>query len=181
MNFRSATIEDIAAIVKINLDTWKTAYKSIFPHEFLQNLSYKEKELRWRERFNNPEKREFIYLAETDSKKIIGFSMGSLQQTDLTLKIPGLSRYVGELMSIYILQEYQRRGIGVRLVKMVVERLTESKINSMIVWVLRDSPNTKFYEILGGEYVGEKMLEYGGANYPVIAYGWNNIRQILAL
>jgi GNAT superfamily N-acetyltransferase len=181
MNFRSATIKDIPVIVKINLDTWKTAYKSIFPSEFLQNLSYKEKELRWRERFNNPEKCEFIYLAETDSKKIIGFSMGSLQQTDLSLRIPSISKYIGELMSIYILQEYQRRRIGTKLVKMVVERLLESGINSMIVWVLRDSPNTKFYEILGGRYVGEKMLEYGGVNYPVIAYGWNDIRQILAL
>ncbi|NHJ21598.1 MAG: GNAT family N-acetyltransferase [Candidatus Lokiarchaeota archaeon] len=180
MIFRSATIEDIPAIVKINLDTWKTAYKSIFPSQFLQNLSYKEKELRWRERFNNPEKCEFIYLAETDSKKIIGFSMGSLQQTDFTLKIPGISRYVGELMSIYILQEYQRRHIGTKLVNMVVERLLESEINSMIVWVLRESSNCKFYETLGGRYVGQKFLEYGGVNYATNAYGWDDLSKIFS-
>ena len=106
--------------------------------------------------------------------------MGSLEQSDLTLKIPGIRKYIGELMAIYILQEYQRKYIGEKLVKMIVERLLESDINSMIVWVLKDSPNCKFYEILGGKYVGEKMLEYGGANYITIAYGWDEIRLILA-
>jgi len=180
MNYRLATIEDVSDIVKLNIDTWRTAYQSIFPPDFLQNLSYKEKEIRWRQRFNNPEKKEFIYLAETDSKKIVGFSMGSQEQSDISLKIPGIGNYIGELMAIYILPEYQRRHIGTKLVKMIVERLLESDIKSMIVWVLKDSPNCKFYEILGGKYVGEKMLEYGGASYITIAYGWDDIRQILA-
>jgi len=180
MNYRVATVADVPNIVKINVDTWRTAYKSIFPPEFLQNLSYKEKEIRWRERFNNPERKEFIYLAEAEFKKIVGFSMGSLEQTDLTLKISGISKYVGELMAIYILQEYQRRRIGTTLVKMIVERLLESDINSMIVWVLKDSLNCRFYEILGGKYVGEKMLEYAGTDYVTIAYGWDDIRQLLS-
>jgi len=180
MNFRLATIEDVPEIVKLNVDTWRTAYKSIFPPEFLHKLSYKEKEIRWRERFNNPEREEFIYIAETEFKKIVGFSMGSLEQSDLTLKIPGIGNYIGELMAIYIIQKYQRRHIGIKLVKMIVERLLESDINSMIVWVLKDSPNCKFYKILGGKYVGEKMLEYGCANYITIAYGWDDIRQILS-
>ena len=162
------------------MDTWRTAYKSIFPPEFLQSLSYRKKEIRWRKRFTKPEKEEFIYLAKTESKEIVGFSMGSLEQSDLTLKIPGISKYIGELMAIYIIKEYQRRHIGTRLVKMIVERLIENEINSMIVWVLKDSPHRKFYEILGGKYVGEKMLEYGGVDYVTIAYGWENIRLILA-
>ena len=179
MNYRLANIDDVSEIVKINVDTWRTAYTSIFPSDFLQNLSYNEKEVRWRERFNNPENEEFIYLAETDSKKIIGFSMGSLEQSDLSLKIPSTSKYIGELMAIYILQEYQRRNIGTKLVKLVVERLLESNVRNMIVWVLKDSPYRKFYEKLGGKYVGEKTLEYGGLDYWVIAYGWDDIRLIL--
>lgn len=180
MNYRLATINDISAIVRINIDTWRTAYRTIFPSKFLKNLSYEEKELRWRELFNNPERDIFIYIAEEVSKGIVGFSMGSLEQSDLSLKIPGISRYIGELMAIYILQEYQRKHIGKKLVKLVVERLLENDIKNMIVWVLKDSPNCKFYEILGGRYVGEKSLEYGGMSYITIAYGWDDIRQILS-
>ncbi len=179
MNYRVATVEDVPTIVKINVDTWRTAYKSIFPPEFLQNLSYKEKEIRWQERFNNREKEEFIFIAETDSKKIVGFSMCSLEQSDRTLKIPGVSKYMGELMAIYILQEYQRKHIGTKLVKLIVKRLLENNIKTMIVWVLKDIPYRKFYEILEGKYIGEKMLEYGGVSYSTIAYGWNDIRLIL--
>jgi GNAT superfamily N-acetyltransferase len=180
MNYRLATIKDVPAIVKINVDTWRTAYKSIFPPEFLKDLSYIKKEIRWRERFNNPERKEFIYLAETESKKIVGFSMGSLEQLSPPLKNPSIRKYLGDLMAIYVLEEYQRRRIGTKLVKMIVERLLENDINSMIVWVLKDSPNCRFYEILGGKYVGEKMLEYGGMDYVTIAYGWDDIRQLLS-
>ncbi|MFX1448777.1 MAG: GNAT family N-acetyltransferase [Promethearchaeota archaeon] len=180
MNYRLATIEDVSEIVKVNIDTWRTTYSDIFPPEFLQNLSYKEKEIRWLELFNNPERRIFIYLAETALKKIVGFSMGSLEQSDLTHKIPGIQNYIGELMAIYILKEYQRKHIGLKLMKMIVERFLENDIKSMIVWVLKASPNCKFYEILGGKYVGEKMLKYGGTNYITIAYGWDDISQILS-
>ena len=180
MNFRLATIEDVTGIVKVKVDTWRTTYYSIFPPEFLQNLSYKENEIRWRRRFTNPEREIFIYLAETDSKEIVGFSMGSLEQHDLTLKILGIRGYVGELMAIYVLKEHQRKKIGLKLVKMIVERLNERNIKSMIVWVLKDNPYCKFYEILGGKYVGEKMLEIEGINYIEIAYGCDNIHQILS-
>ncbi|GAI96637.1 unnamed protein product, partial [marine sediment metagenome] len=69
MNFRLATIEDVPEIVKVNVDTWRTTYQSIFSTEFLQNLSYKEKEIRWRQLFDNPEREIFIYLAEEVSKE----------------------------------------------------------------------------------------------------------------
>ncbi|MBY8981274.1 MAG: GNAT family N-acetyltransferase [Candidatus Lokiarchaeota archaeon] len=180
MNFRLATIEDVPGIIKVSIDTWRTAYQDIFPADYLNNLSYEESEEKWRKRFINPEKNIFFYIAETEAKKIIGFILGGFEQQDLTLKIPGIRKYVGELRAIYVLKEYQRSGIGVKLVKMVVERLLEKNINSMIVWVLKDNPNGKFYEILGGKYIGQKMLEKEGVDYVAFAYGWDDIRQILS-
>ena len=181
MNFRLATIEDVPEIVKVNMDTWRTTYQSIFSPEFLQNLSYKEKEIRWRQLFDNPEREIFIYLAEEVSKEIVGFSMGSLEQSNLTLKIPGIRNYIGELMAIYVLQEHQRKKIGLKLVKLIVERLIESRINSMIVWVLKENPYRKFYEYIGGKYIGEKMLEIDATNYIEIAYVWKDITKILEI
>ena len=180
MNFRLATIEDVPGIIKASVDTWRTTYQGIFPANFLNNLSYEEGEDKWRQRFINPERDVFFYIAETDTKEIVGFALGSLEQYDLTLKIPGIKKYVGELMAIYVLKEYQRRGIGLKLVKMVVERLLENNIKNMIVWVLKDNPYWKFYEIVGGKYVGQKMFEKENVDYVAIAYGWDDIRQILS-
>ena len=84
-------------------------------------------------------------------------------------------------MAIYVLQEHQRKNIGLKLVKLIVERLIESSINSMIVWVLKGNPNCKFYEHIGGKYVGEKMLEIESTNYIEIAYGWKDITKILEI
>lgn len=180
MNFRLAAIDDVPGIVKVRVDTWRTAYKHIFPADFLKNMSYEDKEGRWRQIFTNPERDIFFYIAETDAKEIVGFALGGLEQYDLTLNIPAIKKYVGEIMAMYVLKEYQQRGIGLKLVKKVVERLLENNINSMIIWVLKDNPNWKFYEILGGKYIGQKMFEKEGVDYVEIAYGWDDIRQILS-
>ena len=180
MNFRLATIEDIPGIIKVSVDTWRITYQDIFPADFLYNLSYEEGEAKWRQRFTNPDKNIFFYIAETDSKEIVGFALGNLEQNDLTHNIPGIEKYIGELMAIYVLKEYQRRGIGLKLVKLIVKRLLELNINTMIVWVLKDNPNWKFYEVLGGKYLGQGILLKEGTNYIKLAYGWKDIRQIIS-
>ena len=180
MNYRSAKIEDVPGIIKVSIDTWRTTYREIFPPELLNNLSYEDSEAKWQQRFTDPERNIFFYIAETDSKEIIGFALGSLEQSDPTPNIPDIVKYIGELKAIYVLKEYQRRGIGVSLVKLIAERLVEHKIDSMVVWVLKDNPNWKFYEILGGKYLGQGILQKEGSNYIKIAYGWDDIRTILA-
>ena len=179
MKFRLATIEDVAGIIKVSIDTWRTTYRDIFPADFLNNLSYEDAEAKWRQRFIDPERHIFFYIAETDSKEIVGFALGNLEQNDPTPNISDFNKYIGELMAIYVIKEYQRRGIGVRLVKLIVERLIELKINSMVVWVLKDNPNWKFYEILGGKYLGQGIHQIGGSNYVKIAFGWDDIRKFL--
>ena len=181
MNFRLATIEDIQEIARVKVDTWRTTYQAIFPADVLQNLSYKENEIRWRQRFEDRDIGWVIYVAENDSNKIIGFSMGNLLQSNSSLNVPGLNNYVGELMAIYVLQEHQRKHIGLKLVKLIVEHLLENDIRSMVVWVLKGNPNCKFYDILGGNYVGQKMIEIAAINYVEIAYGWKDIIKILKI
>lgn len=180
MNFRLAKIDDVAGIIKVSIDTWRTTYRDIFPADFLNNLSYEDAEAKWRQRFTNPERHIFFFIAETESKEIVGFALGNLEQNDPTPSIPNINKYIGELMAMYVLKEYQRRGIGVRLVKLIVERLIEHNINSMVIWVLKDNPNWKFYEVLGGKYLGQGILQKEGANYIKIAYGWDDIQKILA-
>jgi len=181
MNFRLATIDDMLGIAKVGVDTWRTTYHSILPADLLRNLSYEEKEIKNRRRFEDPNIKRFIYIAENDSKKIIGFSMGSLEIWNYTSTIPEIKSYIGELMAVYVLQEYQRNHIGLELVKLIVKYLFENNIRRMIVWVLKGNPHYKFYEILGGKYLGQKLLEIEGKNYVEHAYGWQDITKILEI
>ena len=171
----------MAGIAKVKVNTWRTTYHSIFPAEILRNLSYEENASKWRQRFEEPDICWFIYVAEDDSDKIVGFSMGNLKQWNFTLNVSGLSNYDGELMAVYVLQEHQRKHIGKKLVNLIVKNLLANNVKSMVVWVLKGNPNYKFYEILGGKYIGQKMLEIGNANYVELAYGWEDITQILEI
>jgi len=54
MNYRKAILSDALGITKVQVDTWKTTYKGIVEENFLQSLSYEEKEKNWRQRLENP-------------------------------------------------------------------------------------------------------------------------------
>lgn len=117
-----------------------------------------------------PEEGNFTYVAE-ESGEVIGFANGGVERT-------GTPLYKGELTAIYIRKKHQGKGIGHCLVRAVVERLGQSGIDSMLVWVLADNPACQFYAALGGKLVHEKELEIGGKSLIEVAYGWANTENL---
>ena len=100
---------------------------------------------------------------------MVGFADGGPERE-------GNQTYQGELYSIYILEEYHRRGVGRKLVSAIAQSLLACQMSSMLLWVLKDNhPSRRFYEALGGEYVGQKAISIGGASILEVAYGWKNI------
>ncbi|MBD1826674.1 GNAT family N-acetyltransferase [Microcoleus vaginatus GB1-A2] len=173
MIVREAKIADAPAIARVNLDTWRTAYRKIVPAEYLAQLSYEKGETRWQEILANVKNTGvFVCVAENDSGQIVGFAAGGCERT-------GKYVYQGELFAIYILEEYQRQGIGRQLVRAVATKLAELTLNSMLVWVLGDNSACKFYEVLGGEKVEELHTSRAGVALKEIAYGWKDIAVLI--
>ena len=168
MVIREATHNDVPAIARVHLDTWRTTYRGIVPDEHLANLSYERRTNGWYQILNQaPEDGNFTHVAEQEPDEIVGFANGGVERTgDLV--------YKGELAAIYILQSYQGKGIGRCLVQAIAERLSRSGINSMLVWVLVDNPACQFYAALGGKPVHEKGHEIGGKPLIEVAYGWTD-------
>lgn len=52
------------------------------------------------------------------------------------------------------------------------------KIQSMLVWVLKNNPASSFYQKLGGKQVERKEIERGEKKLIEIAYGWTNISNL---
>ena len=172
LRIRDATVEDAAAIARVHIDSWRTTYPGIVPQEILDTLSYEERELRWRDILTADETAIFTYVAKGDQGEIVGFAGGGLESNRDDI-------YRGELHGIYLLIEHQRKGVGRRLVSTVARRLLSDGIDSMLVWVLEDNkPACAFYEVLGGERVGEKSIAIGGADLAEVAYGWGDIRRL---
>jgi GNAT superfamily N-acetyltransferase len=168
MIVREATHNDVPAIAKVHVDTWRTTYRGIVPDEHLAKLSYERRANGWYQILNHaPEDGNFTYVAEEEAGEVVGFANGGVERT-------GDPVYKGELTAIYIRQTHQGKGIGRCLVRAVAEKLGRSGIDSMLVWVLVDNPACQFYAALGGKRVHEKELEIGGKPLIEIAYGWLN-------
>jgi len=82
MNIRKAIISDAPEIAMINVESWKTTYKGIISEDFLQNLSYKNSKVQWKERLEEKNEKYFTYVAESNSGIIVGFALGGLEQFD---------------------------------------------------------------------------------------------------
>ncbi|MDJ0568461.1 MAG: GNAT family N-acetyltransferase [Pleurocapsa sp. MO_192.B19] len=174
MLIRKATLDDVSAIARVHVDTWQKTYKGIIPDKFLANQSYKKRERSWSQILNQASNNSnFIYVAETEneSKQIIGFINGGLERENDPV-------YQGELYAIYILPNYQRKGLGRYLFQTGVEKLARMGINSMLVWVLADNSACQFYEALGGIRVRSKEIERGSKTLTEVAYGWLNTATI---
>ncbi|MSO21321.1 MAG: GNAT family N-acetyltransferase [Acidobacteria bacterium] len=83
------------------------------------------------------------------------------------------------MSSIYLLEEFQRAGIGGRLFRAVAEELMKRGYRSLSICVLAANSSRKFYERLGGRVIRESVAKIDGAEYPDAFHGWDDISLIL--
>lgn len=171
MIIREASHTDAPAIARVTVDTWRTAYKGIMPDEHLDRLSYDEREEFLLEFLSNTDSNTFTYVAEEESGQVVGFASGGPERT-------GNSLYKSEIYALYILKDYQRKGVGRLLVQTVIKRLKQSGVHSLLIWVLKDNPCRRFYETIGGRLVEAKTIEVDGFKCDLVGYGWNSCTYI---
>ena len=160
---RAATIDDAPAIAQVHVASWRSTYRTLLPADFLDSLSEVGYADRWR-RFIG-EAGNLVYVIE-DAGRLVGFASGGRERA-------GEAGYKGELYAIYVLDDFQRRGHGRRLVHAVADGLKQMRLDDMIIWVLRDNaPARKFYEELGGTYVRAQSITIGSATLEEVSYGW---------
>jgi len=167
MILRDANKEDLLAIAKVQVDSNRSSYIGIMPEGYLNNLSYGSKASEWDEKLFNEKSTQFMYVVETGNGNIVAFASASLVRTN--------DLFERELYSIYILKEFQRKGIGRLLIKAIITKFTESNIRSMILWTLQDNPSRLFYKRLGGKVVDKRIIDRGGKELQQIAYAWEDI------
>ncbi|MCD4819002.1 MAG: GNAT family N-acetyltransferase [Candidatus Cloacimonetes bacterium] len=173
MKIRRALLLDSEQIAQVHVNCWKTSYRNIVPDEFLdKKLSWERSKKNWENTLNNFPDSIFL-VAEDDCGKIVGFCAGG-KNRDMA-KNP---QFIGELMGIYILEKYQKKGLGTQLVEKFVNELQIMNIQNMIIWALKKSKYKKFYEKLGGHYVDEKNIEIGGKKLNVVAYGFEKLKNL---
>lgn len=166
MKIKKASEEDIKAVARVYIDSWKTTYRDLVPDDYLDTLSYEDAEQKWIDFLNN-ENEPFIFIAMNDLGEIIGFASGK--------SIDG-GHFHGELYSLYLLQECRGLGIGRQLVSAIGKDFKEKDIASMLVWVMeKNKSGVGFYKRLGGKESLHRKSEFGGVVVNDVAYGWKDV------
>jgi ribosomal protein S18 acetylase RimI-like enzyme len=173
---REARQDDVAGMAKVRVDTWKATYQGIVPDEFLQGLSYQRVAENWKRIFwENKEPNVTRFVAETMQDDIVGIAICGPERNQDSI-------YHGEIYVLYVLPQYQNRGIGQELVAKCVQYLIQQlKVETMLIWVFAENPYRRFYKSLGGIIVREKTIEIGGKMISEVGYGWEKIQPLVII
>lgn len=135
MIIRDATEADIPELAKLHVVTWNACYN------VTNGPSVAIREWQWRKQFAEQDGTWFCVLVTRKNGELIAFAKGKRSDH------PGFD---AELNKIYLLPEYQRVGIGTRLLRVVVQRFLGMGLSSMWLIGEADNPSTAFHEAMGG-------------------------------
>ena len=169
LTVRPAEVEDAPGVARVLVDGWKTTYSRILPAEFLASFRYETHEAGTRLHLTHLPSTSAVFVAVEDRKDVLG--VGSVREARECP--PG---FTAELDALYVLPSRQRQGIGRQLLERVVGWAREQGHGSLCLWVLRDNPFRRFYEVLGAELLKEEQVRnYGGADVVAVGYGWRDL------
>jgi len=171
ITIRESTEKDAEGIAKVHVTTWQSTYSDMADEEFLDNLKWEDRVEGWSDTLKNPKENVVNYVA-CSPEKVIGFlSGGKIRQPK--------GDYDAELYAIYMLPEYQGKGIGKMLMLKFVEWLVVNGFDSLLVWVAEENKYKKFYSTIGGDlspYTDQHKI--GKTKHKIVAYTWDSFREL---
>lgn len=138
---REAKFEDAKDKGYVHYKSWQETYAGIINQEYLDKMSI-EKCVKIAEEYleNN-------LVAELNGKLVGFLCYNSCRDTDY--------ENCAEIVAVYILKEYHKKGIGKMLMDEAIKKL--SGYNKLILWVLDDNKNAiEFYKKYGFSPDGTK-------------------------
>ena len=172
MKIRQARVTDAKDIAIIGIKTWQTAYKGIFPENKLQEMDVQERTERWKNNIIGilKEENSEVLVVEEERGKVVGFAAGGIY--------PDTKPYDCSIGAIYVLNEFQGRGVGSMLVKGMLVFFESQQFKSMIIWVLEENPYKRFYAKLGGEPRERSQYEKWEIKKEIVGYVWDDIEDV---
>jgi GNAT superfamily N-acetyltransferase len=102
------------------------------------------------------------------NNELVGFAKGK------TFPDPEVSTLRGDLNKIYLLSDYQRLGLGKKLLGHVARRFLSLGVNDMILFGVPQNPSCHFHEAMGGERLYSDKGTFDGC------YRWRNLSKLAA-
>jgi ribosomal protein S18 acetylase RimI-like enzyme len=176
VSLRRATVADAEAIAAVRVEGWQTAYRGMIPDQYLDEMLVDDHVLYWKrilQALPAAADKACVYVAESEGH-VIGF-------VSATLLVEPKHGYHAELGALYIRPQWQRAGIGRRMMHKVARTLQSWNCADLVVWVLSDNRLARnFYEELNGEFVLEQEFSWDDMDLKEVGYGWKDLNVLLA-
>ena len=162
---RNVEENDIERVADININCWKKCYTGIIEQSVIDGINREERIATMTRSMDNS---TFI-VAEEDSQ-IKGFC----RYVTNNGYSPNYEEVDCEVCSIYVDVDFQRKGIGSKMLEYALEDLKKQDKKKLIIWCLKANTNARmFYTQMGGEVYAERKHEILGKEYDEIAYEYN--------
>src|SRR4051812_40036183 len=125
MRIREATPEDSPGLARVQVDSYRTAYKDLLPDDYLAQFTYEEQEQDWRDLLAAPTN-DTLLVAESDDGEILAYALGRL--------LPEGEAYASELVALHVRTRHQRQGVGTALVAALARRFAVEGCKSLMLW-----------------------------------------------
>ena len=162
MLVRAATAADADAIGRVQVETWRAAYRGLMPDEAIARFDVAARQQMWREGLaREPRTGSATFVAEVDGE-VVGFaSVGACRDDE----------DAGELYAIYLHPSCWDRGIGRALLERAEESLRSSGFTRALLWVMEGNERgERFYQAAGWEREGRKLDTFQGAEIAELRY-----------
>jgi len=156
---REAIFQDLPALADLHVKTWNETYPN-----FRRPPTYEIREQQWREQFSIHDGNWFCFIIENSKKELIGFAKGK-RNADNT----------GIVDKIYLLRQYQRLGLGRKLMGQVAHQFVNMGVKNISLFGVPENPSCYFHEAIGGERLYTPNGEFQGG------YIWRDLQKLISL
>jgi len=163
---RKANSQDISGIAFVNAESWQTTYRGIIDQDFLKTIT-PEQQLPRAKRLAESTELNCIVAENKLTKEIVGFAcFGQNREPKVDADC--------ELQAIYLLEAYQKLGLGKMLFEFGVQELKNKSKQRMTVSVVEaNTPARLFYERQGAQQIENDHVDLAGTRHITSTYIWN--------
>jgi ribosomal protein S18 acetylase RimI-like enzyme len=168
-SIRRATLDDAAALALVHEATWRETYSGLMSEQMLDALTADARTEAWRRILSGQAGYlATTYVAEAEGELVAFASCG--EQRNAGFAAEG---YAGEFAAVYVRGAAQRRGVGTRLMRAMMDDLAARGLTGFTLWVPRENiPARSLYEQLGGRLIGQRTEAGPHGTLVEVAYGW---------
>ncbi len=165
---RVATQADARGIARVQVATWRHAYRGLVPRRFLDAMDEDERAARWAHTLagrGGPAGARDLVAVEDGAVR--GFASAGPVREFLGAADPG----TGEIYALYVSPERIGSGLGRALMAATVDLLRDAGHPAAVLWVLRGNARARrFYERAGWAPDGGMDPQTDGLGIPSVRY-----------